>query len=229
MFNLTLSAQTPQQTPEPPPTAEASTDDSGSAAEDWQLKRGAIEVGIDVGFAPLQPTFLSGVKEYDTSGRKLVMVSGRVGRVIGTVKGMTIEYLFEVAPLTLALKNEVENPAYVSETETPNVSPTVRKTTYGFGIEPAEFRFIFRPKKRLKPFVQVGAGFLFSSEPIPVPQSPRYNFIGDFGAGLMYHVKPKQTLNFGYRYYHISNMNIGTINPGYNANIFYVGYSFFSK
>lgn len=193
------------------------------------MKRGAKEIGLEVGFSPMQPTFFSGEKEYDTTGRKLAVASVRFGRVVGTAKGITFEYLFEVAPLTLAFKNEVENPDFVSTTETPNVTPTVRETTYSFGIQPAAFRFIFRPKKRLKPYLQAGAGFLFSSKPIPVPQSPRYNFIGDVSVGLMYHVKPRQTVNFGYRYYHISNMNIGEINPGYNANIFYVGYSFFSK
>lgn len=34
---------------------------------------------------------------------------------------------------------------------------------------------------------------------------------------------------FGYRYFHISNMNTGVINPGYNANVFYIGYSSFYK
>ncbi|MFN3329310.1 MAG: hypothetical protein ACK419_00095 [Pyrinomonadaceae bacterium] len=34
---------------------------------------------------------------------------------------------------------------------------------------------------------------------------------------------------FGYKYYHISNANRGLINPGFDNNIFFVGYRFFSK
>lgn len=157
------------------------------------------------------------------------MGSVRVGRVIGTAKGVTYQYFFEVIPAAFAIKNEVKNPQFVSEKETPLVPPTVRETTYGFGIQPAGFRFFFRPKSRWKPYVQLGAGFVFTSKPVPVPQSPSYNFIGDFGGGIIYSLKRRHTINFNYRYFHISNMNIGKINPGYNANVFSIGYSFFSK
>lgn len=205
------------------------SDDDADEPDNWKLKRGAIEFGVELGFAPTQPIFFSGKKEYDTSGRKFIMGSFRIGRVIGTAKGVTYEYFFEVIPVSFAFKNEVTNPAFVSEKETPKVPPTIRETTYGFGFEPAGFRFIFRPEKRIKPYIQLGAGFIFTSKPVPVPQSPRYNFIGDFGGGLMYSIKKRHTINFNYRYFHISNMNIGEINPGYNANVFSVGYSFFSK
>lgn len=195
----------------------------------WKFRRGAWEVGIEAGFAPMQPTFFSGEKEYDTEGRKFGGVSIHAGKVIGTKGPVTYEYLFEAIPLAIAIKNEVTNPAFISEEETPDVAPTVRENTYAWGVMPAGFRFIFRPEKRLKPYVRVGAGFVFSSKPIPVPESPSYNFAGDFGGGVMYSVNKRQAVTFGYRYFHISNMNIGEINPGYNANVFYVGYSWFSK
>src|SRR5690606_22989019 len=224
---------TPSIAPSPTPVeTNEPTDATAVDASDeykWKLKRGAIEFGVDVGFAPMQPTFLSGHKEYDTTGRKFVSVNLQFGKVIGTVKGVTYEYLFDVSPANFAIQNEIVNPEYVSEEETPDTAPTIRENTYGFSFQPAKFRFTFMPKRRLKPYVEAGAGFLFTSKPIPVPESPRYNFIGDFGGGLMYHIKPRQAVRFGYRYFHVSNMNIGEINPGYNANVFYVGYSWFSK
>lgn len=195
----------------------------------YKLTRGAKEFGIDVGIAPTQPTFLSGRKEYDTNGRKFGMLSFRFGRVIGTVKGVTYQYIFEAIPVSFAIKNEVRNPEFVSEEKTPKIAPTVRANTFGFAIQPVGFRFIFKPERRLKPYIQVGAGFIFTQKPVPVPESPNYNFASDFGGGLMYHISRKRTISFGYRYFHISNMNIGEINPGYNANIFSAGYSFFSK
>lgn len=222
-----MTTPTPNAVPSPTPDDPTAADDADD--NEWKLKRGAIEVGAEIGFAPMQPTFLSGHKEYDTTGRKFVSVNMHFGKVIGTVKGVTYEYLFDVSPVNFAIQNEVVNPNYISEDETPNTTPTIRENTYGFGFQPAKFRFTFMPKRRLKPYLEAGAGFLFTSKPIPVPESPRYNFIGDFGGGLMYHIKPRQAVRFGYRYFHVSNMNIGEINPGYNANIFYVGYSWFSK
>lgn len=210
----------------PPETAasEAAADE----ATDWKLQRGTKELNVELGIAPTHPTNFNG-KEFDTTGRKFALLSFRWGRVIGTPKNITYEYQAEVTPVALAFKNEVANPAFQSAAATSNVAPTIRETTYGFAFSPVGFRFLFRPDKRLKPFVALHAGFIFFKKPVPLPQSLSYDFTGDFGGGLQYQVKQNKAVNFGYRYYHISNMNIGTINPGYNANVFYVGYSFFYK
>ena len=192
----------------------------------WKLLRGAKELSVEFGFAPMQPTFLSGREEYNTDGRKFMLASFRWGRVIGTTKGVTYEYLFEAMPLAFALRNEVRDPIDKGSKKPFTIR---REATYGAAIHPAGFRFVFLPKHRLKPYVQTSAGFIFTQKPVPVPASPNYNFSGDFGGGLMYSVDKFRTINFGYRYFHISNMNIGEINPGYNANIFYIGYSSFYK
>jgi hypothetical protein len=197
--------------------------------ENWKLERGAKELSLEFGFAPMQPTFLSGREEYDTKGRKFALGSFRWGRVIGTTKGITFQYLLEAMPIAYAMRNEVRNPFFRPDGKFGNELSTVRENTYGAAIHPAGFRFVFLPKRRLKPFVQTSAGFIFTRKPIPVPESPSYNFSGDFGGGLMYSMGKRHTVNFGYRYFHISNMNIGEINPGYNANVFYVSYSSFYK
>ena len=193
--------------------------------ESWRLTRGAIEWGVEAGYAPMQPTFFSGKKEYNTSGRKFAYASLDVGRVIGTKRGVTYEYLFNVTPLALAINNEIAN----KHPDEYPLSKTIRANTYGFAIQPVGFRFLFTPEKRLKPYVQTRAGFIFSKQPIPVPQGLTYNFVGDFGAGMMYSLTRRSVLKAGYRYYHISNMNIGAINPGYNANMLYFDMTVFSK
>ncbi len=199
------------------------------APESWKLQRGAKELNVEVGYSPFQPTFLSGVKEYDTSRRSFGMINLRWGRVIGTAKHVTYEYQAGITPIALAFHNEVTNPAFQSTTTTPNISPTKRQTTYGFAFAPAGFRFIFLPKNRLKPFAAAHSGFAFFRKPVPLPDTLTYDFTGDFGGGLMYQIKQNKAMSFGYKYFHISNMNIGKTNPGYNANVFYVGYSFFYK
>jgi len=214
LFSSTLLAQDKVPTAVPAPQT--------AAQDDWKFTRGAHSFEVEAGFAPTQPIFFSGHKEYDTTGRKFGMLSLRYGRVIGSKGPVTYEYLAEVIPVALAFNNEVTD-----SSATPPA--TKRETTYAFAFEPISFRFIFRPKKRLKPFLQTGAGFLFAKKPIPTPGSLSYDFIGDFGGGVMYSLTKRKTINFGYRYFHVSNMNIGKINPGYNANVFYIGFSFFSK
>ena len=201
---------------------------AGDQTDTWKLERGTKELNVEVGFAPTRPTNFN-EREFDTAGRKFALLSVRWGRIIGTPKNITYEYQIEVAPVALAIKNEVANPAFQTVAATPNVAPTVRETTYGFAVSPIGFRFLFRPDKRLKPFVGLHAGFIFFRKPVPLPQSLSYDFTGDFGGGIQYQFEKNKAVSFGYRYYHISNMNIGTINPGYKAQIFYIGYSFFYK
>lgn len=197
--------------------------------DNYRLRRGEKELNIEVGYSPFQPTFLSGEKEYDTSGRSFGLVSLRWGRVIGTPKRITYEYQLEVIPLAVALKNEVENPAYEDAQTTPNVPPTIRRTTYGVAVLPAGFRFLFLPEKRLKPFISAHAGFVIFNDEVPLPNASAFNFAGDFGGGLQYQIKRNKAISFGYKYFHISNISLGETNPGYNANVFYLGYSFFYK
>ena len=210
--------------------AEKTGTETGKRPEDsYKLQRGAKNIEIVPGFAPMQPVFFSGRKEYNTTGRRFSAVNVRWTRTIGTRRGVTYQYFFELTPFAVAFNNEAKNPNFVSEKETPGESPTIRKTAYGFGFQPANFRFIFRPRKRVKPFVQVGVGMIFFNKKMPVPEATSYNFTGDFGGGL-YIVTDREggskAITLGYRYFHISNFNTSSFNPGYNANLFSLGYSF---
>lgn len=199
--------------------------------DDYKLRRGDKELQLEFGASPFNPSNFAGPKEFDVYGRHLYMASFRVGRVVGTKKNVSYQYLFGATPFAIFTKNEVANPAYVSPVAAPDVALTIRENTFGFGIQPVNFRFIFLAKNRLKPYVQVGAGLLFTNKAIPVPRSKPFNLTGDFGGGLMYMLSAKRAVNFGYKYFHISNGNIGgkINNPGFNANVFYVNYSFFWK
>jgi opacity protein-like surface antigen len=195
----------------------------------YKHKRGEKHIGIEVGIAPVRPTYLAGESEYDRSQRKLAFVGLTWGRVIGTAKGVTYDYELKIIPLTVAFRNEIPNRDFVDPETTPNEPPTVRTTSYGFGISPLGFRFLFRPEKRTKPFFAAHAGVLVFTDRFPIDDARHLNFTGDFGGGIQYQLKPNRAIEFGYRYFHISNMNFGRRNPGYNANVFYIGYSFFYK
>jgi hypothetical protein len=199
--------------------------------DDYKLRRGDRELQIEFGVSPFNPSNFAGPKEFDVYGRHLYLATFRVGRIVGTKRNVSYEYLFGATPLAVFTKNEVKNPAYISPTATPNVAPTKRENTFGVGIEPINFRFIFLAKNRLKPYAQVGAGVLFTNKAVPVPRSKPFNLTGEFGGGLMCMLSKKRAVNFGYKYFHISNGNIGgkINNPGFNANVFYVNYSFIWK
>lgn len=210
-------------------SAEDDFDRQTAETEDYRLVRGEKELVFEFGVSPFNPSNFAGPKEYDVYGRDLYQANFRIGRVIGTKGPVTYQYLFGATPLAVFSGNEVENPAYVSPQTTPGIQPTIRETTYGIGIQPVNFRFIFLPARRWKPYAQVGAGILITNEPIPVPRSQPFNLTGDFGGGLQYLLTKKRAVSFGYRYFHISNGNVGgkINNPGYNANVFFLGYSVF--
>ncbi len=212
-------------------TVSMSKKDDADTAPDYTLNRGDKEIAVEYGISPFNPSNFAGPKEFDVYGRDLHLVTVRFGRIIGTKKNVSYEYLFGVTPLAVFTKNEVSNPQYVSATATPTVPKTIRKTTYAVAFQPVNFKFMFFAKNRLKPYAQVGAGLLYAGKPVPVPYSKRFNFTGDFGGGLMYMLNEKRAVSLGYKYFHISNGNIGgkINNPGFNANVFYLNYSFFWK
>jgi hypothetical protein len=197
----------------------------------YKLVRGDKELALEYGISPFNPSNFAGPKEFDVYGRDLHLFTVRFSRVVGTKKNVSYQYMFGVTPLAVFTNNEVVNPDYVSPTATPNIAPTMRETSYGIGFQPVNFKFIFLAKNRLKPYAQVGAGILFVNKAVPVPRSTLFQATGDFGGGLMYMLSTKRAVSLGYKYFHISNLNInGKINnPGFNANVFYLNYSFFWK
>ncbi|MBS1795604.1 MAG: acyloxyacyl hydrolase [Acidobacteria bacterium] len=202
-----------------------------AATPRYALKRGDREIVLEIGSSPFNPSNFAGPKEYDVYGRDLHLASLRFGRVFGVRGPVAYEYLFGVTPLAVFTKNEVRNPAYRSAQETPGVAPTVRQTTWGVGVQPLNFRFIFRHRHRYKPFAEVGAGIMLTSRSMPVPRGTAFNLTGDFGGGVQFFTSESRAVSIGYKYFHLSNGNIGgkINNPGYNANVFYVSYSFFHR
>ena len=193
----------------------------------YRFKRGEKEINFEFGISPFHPSHFLGPEEFDSDDRKLGLMTFRWGRIIGTKKTVTYQYLFEASPLVYSYRNELKNPDYISPTATPNEPPTIRGNTFGTAVTPVAFRMYFFSKNRFKPFAQFGAGMIFTNHPMPLPESTWYNFTGYFGGGAMYHVTRKQGISLAYRYYHLSNFNTSDPNVGYNANTFSLGYSFF--
>src|SRR5689334_5982789 len=61
-------------------TDDTDTDPKKIEGRSFQLKRGARDIEIVPAFAPIQPVFFSGHKEYNTDGRRFSMINVRFTR-----------------------------------------------------------------------------------------------------------------------------------------------------
>jgi hypothetical protein len=87
----------------------------------------------------------------------------------------------------------------------------------------------FRPRKKYQPFIGASGGVLYLNKRTPNFTGTRFQWTADIGAGLEIKLKDKKAFTLGYKYYHISNGGRGISNPGFDNNLFYVGYTFFSN
>ncbi len=147
---------------------------------EYSLKRGNKDVQIEYGISPFNPSNFAGPKEFDVYGRHLHLFSFRFGRIVGTKRNVSYQYMFGVTPLTVFTKNEVVNTDYISPTATPDIAPTKRETTYSTGFQPINFKFIFLAKNRLKPYAQTGAGILVVSKAVPRSAQHAFSIFGRF-------------------------------------------------
>lgn len=101
-----------------------------------------------------------------------------------------------------------------------------RRTVYGFGAAPLGIQINFRPRQKVQPFVNASGGFLYFNKRFPQFTGTRFALTADLGGGIEFLLKNKRALTIGYKYLHISNGNRGIENPGFDNNLFYLGYSF---
>jgi len=168
------------------------------------------ELGVWGGYSPDSTTsirFLGRVPD-----TKLGIVGVRYSRRFFTGDNVALRYTAEVVPIAVL--------SY------PRLIGTQRETAFAFGAAPVGIQANFRPHKKYQPFAGVGGGFLRFDRPIPNTQGKQFNFTLDFGGGLEIAHREKRSVVLGYKYYHISNADRGTINPGFDNNVFYVGYKF---
>lgn len=103
-----------------------------------------------------------------------------------------------------------------------------RETRYAWGVSPAGFQFNFRNKKKYQPFVEATGGMLFYHHIVPNFYGTKLNFTLSIGGGVEIEQGDGKSFTVGYKSLHISNANRGVTNPGFQNNLFYVGYKFHS-
>lgn len=188
--------------------------DVQSAGGAFGLEKNVNEFGVWGGGSFSSPTLIGTTKE-----TRLGMLALRYARVFARGDNLALKYTIDAVPLAfLSYPNSLPVSTLASET---------RKTITGAGISPVGFQLNFRRRERVQPFAQASGGFLYFGERVPDARGAQFNFTGDFGGGVQWKMGARRAWTLGYRYQHISNGYRADVNPGFDSNLFYVGFSIF--
>ena len=101
-------------------------------------------------------------------------------------------------------------------------SDTDRKSVVGFGVAPVGLQASVPLSGRVELYGNGAAGVIWFTDAIPVREARRFNGTLEWGGGLTIHVRPRRSVQVGYKFHHISNLYTARANPGVDANVFYV-------
>lgn len=96
---------------------------------------------------------------------------------------------------------------------------------YGIGFAPVVWRWNFVPQPAWSAFAELAMGGMWSTEPIP-DRTSRGNFTAHWGGGLRLRPRGSHALLLAYRFQHFSNGNQLGSNPGVNAHVVLIGWSY---
>lgn len=171
------------------------------------------EFSVWGGFSPDSTTAIHAFGR--TPYTRFGMAAVRYARLFNNSEAVNLKYTADIIPFAAI--------------NFPDLVPESRKTAYAFGLTPLGIQANFRPRKKYRPFADLSGGFLYFNKQIPDALGTRFNFTASLGGGVEIGLDEKHAITVGYKYYHISNGQRGEINPGFDNNLFYVGYTFFSK
>lgn len=171
-------------------------------------------------------SFLSSDIGARTKNLRLGVLGLRYARVLQAGKAVAVKGTVDVVPAAVMSFPRLERvPAGL-----PPRGFTVRMTrtaVYGWGLAPVGAQFNFRRRRRVEPFADLSGGFIYFAHPVPDGRGAQFNFTLDLGGGVQVFTRPHRAWSFGYRFQHLSNGNGGLVNPGFDSNIFYAGFSVF--
>jgi hypothetical protein len=184
------------------------------------------ELSVWGGFAPDMPRVFGGSRPSSYG-----QVALRYSRRIATSESLALKYTIDFIPL--AVLNYDRRPVIQTAPNT-FVVQSNSTTNYAFGLTPVGFQLHFRRKAKIQPFLSANAGLLIFNKTIPDDRSPVFpdrngkhlNFTLAGGGGVDFLSDAGRTFTVGFKFHHISNASTGNINPGFDQNLFYVGYTF---
>ena len=96
---------------------------------------------------------------------------------------------------------------------------------YGVGVAPVVWRWNFVPRPRWSAFAELAMGGMWSTEAIP-EETSRGNFTAHWGGGVRLRPRGAHAWLLAYRFQHFSNGNQMGSNPGVNAHVVLLGWSY---
>jgi Lipid A 3-O-deacylase (PagL) len=208
------------------PKADSTDESVSSAAQADDAFNKKNEFAVWGGFAPDIPRLFSGSRK-----STFAEVGFRYSRRIATTENLAIKYQIDLIPLAI-INYRVERLIQVS----PNVLGynRDRQTAYGAGLTPVSFQLNFRRKAKIQPFLSASAGLLMFNKSLPDDRSAlrpnqrgrQFNFTLAGGGGVEFLTDDAKSYIVGFKFHHISNASTGNINPGFDQNLFYFGYTF---
>ncbi|HEX8559998.1 MAG TPA: acyloxyacyl hydrolase [Pyrinomonadaceae bacterium] len=178
------------------------------------MEKAANEFGVWGGGSFSSPTLIGA-----TEGTRFGVVGLRYARVLARGDNLALKYTLDAVPLA-AMSFPWFDPSAAGPRE-------ARKTITGAGLSPVGFQLNFRRRERVQPFAQGSGGFLYFGESVPDARGAQLNFTADFGGGVQWKTGARRAWTLGYRYHHVSNGYRADVNPGFDSNLFYVGFSVF--
>jgi len=117
---------------------------------------------------------------------------------------------------------------------------TVQGTTYVFyqqttcgrravieqGFAPAGIRINLAPRHPLQLTFSTNAGYMFSTQEVPVPEAGSFNYTFDFGGGLEYSLSHTRSVRLEYQVQHFSNKETAYQNPGVDSGFIKLTFGF---
>jgi Lipid A 3-O-deacylase (PagL) len=106
------------------------------------------------------------------------------------------------------------------------VDTCTRRTVVEQGFSPVGVRLSLMPRHRLQLTFSSLAGYMFSSQEVPVPNAGAFNFTFEFGGGLEWYRTRTQSVRLEYQVQHYSDKQTSVANPGVDSGFVKLTYAF---
>jgi hypothetical protein len=190
----------------------AGAQEARSAAGGSRSGRGPNEIGLWGGGSVASATMIGRWTDFDFG-----MLAVRYASEIWRDGDFALDWTVDGVPLALISLDRGGQPGQ---------SNGPKQVVYGAGLAPIGLRVDYDGFGWWRPYFATNVGFLMFTERVPATGT-KFNYTWDFGLGAQLFVAADQALTLGYDFKHISNAYSGEDNPGFDANLFYIGYSIF--
>jgi Lipid A 3-O-deacylase (PagL) len=106
------------------------------------------------------------------------------------------------------------------------VTSCTRRTVVEQGFSPVGLRISLLPRYRLQPTFSTLAGYMFSTQPVPITDAGSFNYSFEFGGGLEYYLAHTRSIRLEYQVQHFSNKKTAELNPGVDSGFIKLTYAF---